>query len=97
MSFRIDRNSFHPLGELSAHSAAGAKRPSASSQNFDQVQFSDRLRGAEGRIRQLTAQISQQIRTRPTRSELEQLQAQLQEGSYYPNPGEIAARMLLEE
>lgn len=34
-------------------------------QSFDQIQFSGQPAGMQGRVRQLTAQISQQIRTRP--------------------------------
>lgn len=47
-------------------------------------------------MRQLTAQISQQIRTRPTCHEIEALRQQVQDGLYSVDPGQIAARMLLQ-
>ena len=43
-----------------------------------------------------SAQISQQIRTRPTCHEIEALRQQVQDGLYSVDPGQIAARMLLQ-
>ena len=46
-------------------------------------------------MRQLTAQISQKIRIRPTNHELSSLRQQIREGSYRPDAGAIASRMLM--
>lgn len=97
MEFRIDRTTFHPPGEISSRGGAGALRRPAAARQFDQVQFSERLQGVEGRVRDLTAGISRQIRTRPTAGELDALQERLQQGAYRPDAGEIARRMLLLE
>lgn len=51
----------------------------------------------QGRVRQLTAQISQQIRTRPTCHEIEALRQQVQDGLYSVDPGQIAACMRCRE
>ena len=97
MAFRIDRNPYFPIGELTAaHSSAGTvRRTGAGGQNFDQVQFSSRLTGLEGQVKDLAAQLSREVRVRPTRQELQGLQRQVEEGAYRPDAGEIAARMLL--
>ena len=39
--------------------------------------------------------VLREVRTRPSRGELEELQAQIREGTYQPDAREIAARMLL--
>ena len=39
--------------------------------------------------------LSQEIRTRPTHQELEELRQQVASGTYVADPREIAARMLL--
>lgn len=64
-------------------------------QNYDQVQFSSHLDETEKRIKDLVGQLSQQIRTRPTRHEIDTLKNQFQSGELQPNCQEIAARMLL--
>ena len=48
-------------------------------------------------MQDLTAQISQQVRVRPTHQELQELRRQVEEGTYLPDSSEIAARMLLLE
>ena len=98
MAFRIDRNPFFPVGERITHPAAGSvRRTGGSGQNFDLVQFSSRMTGLEGRVQDLSAQISQQARVRPTHQELQELRRQVEEGTYLPDSSEIAARMLLLE
>ena len=97
MAFRIDRNPYFPVGELTTpHPATGsAKRIGYSGQNFDQVYFSDRLTGLEGQVKDLTAKLSEELRVRPTRQEIQSLRQQVEEGTYRPDAEEIAARMLL--
>ena len=90
MEFRIDRGGFSPLGEVGRYSSSRTQKV------FDQIQFSGQPAGMQGRVRQLTAQISQQIRTRPTCHEIEALRQQVQDGLYSVDPGQIAARMLLQ-
>ena len=86
MEFRIDRGGFSPLGEVGRYSSSRTQKVSGGfRQSFDQIQFSG-----------LTAQISQQIRTRPTCHEIEALRQQVQDGLYSVDPGQIAARMLLQ-
>ncbi|MGI5962406.1 MAG: flagellar biosynthesis anti-sigma factor FlgM [Lawsonibacter sp.] len=64
-------------------------------QNCDQFQCSLRPSGEERQVQEMTSQITQQIRLRPSKSELAQLQQQVQNGTYQPDAREIAARMLL--
>ena len=64
-------------------------------QNFDQVEISSRPTGEEKKILDLASRLSREIRTRPTRKELEALGEQVQKGSYQPDPDGIAAAMLL--
>ena len=74
MEFRIDRGGFSPLGEVGRYSSSRTQKVSGGfRQSFDQIQFSGQPAGMQGRVRQLTAQISQQIRTRPTCHEIEAL------------------------
>lgn len=63
--------------------------------NYDQIEFSERPEGTQKKFRELVGHISQEIRIRPSRSELSTIQKQIQEGSYRCDPYEIAARMLL--
>ena len=94
MALRIERNSFYSVGERTLHSAAGLARRDGG-QSFDQVQFPDRLTGLGGQVQELTARLPQEVRVRPTRQELQNLREQVEKGSYRPDAGEIAARMLL--
>ena len=66
-------------------------------QHYDQVQFSSHLSEAEKRVQETTGQITRQIRTRPSRQDLEALREQVVSGTYQVNAKEIAARMLLME
>ena len=68
-----------------------------SGQHYDQVQFSSHLSEAEKRVKETVGQISRQIRTRPSRQELESLREQVSSGTYQVDAREIAARMLLME
>ena len=95
MDLRIDRDLFFPVGERPARPAASARPAGTGRQHLDQISFSARLSGLEGRVQDLTAQLSQQVRVRPTRQELSTLQEQVEAGTYRPDAGEIAARMLL--
>ena len=89
MEFRIDRG-----GEVGRYSSSRTQKVSGGfRQSFDQIQFSGQPAGMQGRVRQLTAQISQQIRTRPTCHEIEALRQQVQDGLYSVDPGQIAARI----
>ena len=97
MEFRIDRGLFSLPGEVSRYSPARSQKVSGDfRQSFDQVQFSEQPAGTQGRVRQLTAQIAQQIRTRPTCHEIETLQQQVRDGLYSIDADQIAARMLLQ-
>lgn len=75
------------------NSRAAENRPV--SQNFDQIDISSRPTGEEKKILDLVSQISQDIRIRPTHNELKALGEQVQNGSYEPNPDDIAAALLL--
>lgn len=87
MEFRIDRGGFSPLGEVGRYSSSRTQKVSGGfRQSFDQIQFSGQPAGMQGRVRQLTAQISQQIRTRPTCHEIEALRQQVQDGLYSWTP-----------
>lgn len=91
-----------PLNGISPHNNVNMTAPTSSAsapvkaeQLYDEFQCACPAEGEEGRVRQLTAQISQQIRIRPTNHELSVLQQQIKERTYQPNPGAIASRMLL--
>lgn len=75
--------------------AAAAEHTKAGQQVYDQFLCSPQPEGEEGRIREMTNQISQKIRIRPTRHEIASLQEQIKCGTYKPDCREIAARMLL--
>lgn len=64
-------------------------------QRYDQFQFSTCLDKTEKRVKQVVGHLSQEIRSRVSAQNLEHLRQQVSDGSYQPNPHEIAARMLL--
>lgn len=86
-----------PLRGISPYStrSTAAEHPKLEQQNYDQFLFSPAPSGEEGQVRSLANQISQQVRIRPTRHELTALQQQVAEGTYWPDTGVIASRMLL--
>ena len=85
---------FRGISPYNAHSPA-AEHPKLEEQNYDHFLCSPAPTGEEGRVRSLAGQISQQVRIRPTRRELTALQKQVSEGTYWPDTGVIASRMLL--
>ena len=90
----------YPFSGVSSYSGpapASDYKNKVSAQNYDQLLFSPQPEGDEGRFRAAVAQISQQIRIRPTHHELSMIQQQIQDGSYQYDPRAIAARMLLME
>ncbi len=64
-------------------------------QNYDQFELSQPPQGEEKQCKELVAQISSEIRSQTTRGQLAEIKAQIQAGTYQPDPYEIAARMLL--
>ncbi len=97
MFSRIGFTGGAPIGRINSRSSAHTTPDSAKAgtQNYDSVSFSDVAAGQELRTKDLAAQISGQIRIRPTSGEIQELSHRVQEGTYQPDPGEIAARMLL--
>lgn len=92
----------YPGGTYSVGTTAYGKKSESeptriSGQHYDQVQFSSHLSEAEKRVRETAGQITRQIRTRPSRQELEALREQVSSGTYQVDAKEIAARMLLME
>ena len=86
-----------PWGEVARFSPSPPQRvPGAFRRRSDQTQFSGQPAGMQGGGRRLPAQISQQFRPRPTCHEIEALRQQVQDGLYSVDPGQIAARMLLQ-
>ncbi|HIS78152.1 MAG TPA: flagellar biosynthesis anti-sigma factor FlgM [Candidatus Caccousia stercoris] len=75
--------------------SSGAQRLRKERLHYDLFELSQRPEGEEKAIQELVGQISREVRTRPSRGELEELQAQIREGTYQPDAREIAARMLL--
>ena len=75
--------------------SSGAQRLRKERLQYDLFELSQRPEGEEKAIQELVGQISREVRTRPSRGELEELQAQIREGTYQPDAREIAARMLL--
>lgn len=69
--------------------------PASSCQRYDQVEFSSCLDETQRRIKETVGHISQDIRSRVTAQDLEELRRQVADGTYQPNSREIAARMLL--
>ena len=64
-------------------------------QRYDQFQFSTCLDETEKRVKQVVGHLSQEIRSRVSAQDLERLHQQVSDGTYQPNPREIAARMML--
>ena len=95
----------NPIGSGGTHPVAAAlygkkgepESVRTSGQHYDQVQFSSHLSETEKRIKETSGQLVQQIRTRPSRQELETLRQQVSSGTYQVDAKEIAARMLLME
>lgn len=95
----------NPIGSGGTHPVAAAlygkkgepESVRTSGQHYDQVQFSSHLSETEKRIKETSGQLVQQIRTRPSRQELEALREQVSSGTYQVDAKEIAARMLLME
>lgn len=94
MISRIDGGVF-PAGGAALYRARPAGDGRVRAVDCDQARFSARLSGLEGRVQDLTARISQEMRIRPTNGELRTLADQVRAGSYQPDAREIAARMLL--
>lgn len=87
-----------PLTGLSPYNLNVAVSPNhtvKAEQLYDAFQCRCMVKGTEGRIREMTARISQQVRIRPTKHELSLLQQQVKDGTHQPDPGQIASRMLL--
>lgn len=95
MNFRITGNQQTSFRELTSKTATSSTQRSSGSQQFDQVQFSARLTGQEGKLQELTGMVSQQLRVRPTRSEINELREQIENGTYQIDIDRLAARMLL--
>lgn len=95
----------NPIGSGGTHPVAAAlygkkdepESVRTSGQHYDQVQFSSQLSETEKRIKETSGQLVQQIRTRPSRQELDALRQQIADGTYQADAREIAARMLLME
>ena len=97
MVFPIYPGGMYPVG-TTPYGKKGEPEPARTSgQHYDQVQFSSHLSEAEKRVRETAGQITRQIRTRPSRQELEALREQVSSGTYQVDAKEIAARMLLME
>ena len=87
----------YPMGTTPYGKKSESEPARTSGQHYDQVQFSSHLSEAEKRVRETAGQITRQIRTRPSRQELEALREQVSSGTYQVDAKEIAARMLLME
>ncbi|WP_297709252.1 flagellar biosynthesis anti-sigma factor FlgM [Dysosmobacter sp.] len=87
----------YPVGTTPYGKKSESEPARTSGQHYDQVQFSSHLSEAEKRVRETAGQITRQIRTRPSRQELEALRQQVSSGTYQVDAKEIAARMLLME
>nr|WP_326189262.1 flagellar biosynthesis anti-sigma factor FlgM [uncultured Oscillibacter sp.] len=87
----------YPVGTTPYGKKSESEPARTSGQHYDQVQFSSHLSEAEKRVRETAGQITRQIRTRPSRQELETLRQQVSSGTYQVDAKEIAARMLLME
>lgn len=87
-----------PLSTHTGHTpltGTGQNKNALERQNYDQFQRSVHLSGEERNMQEAVSRLSRQARIRPTRSQLESLQKQIQEGTYQPSAAEIAARMLM--
>lgn len=87
----------YPVGTTPYGKKSESEPARTSGQHYDQVQFSSHLSEAEKRVWETAGQITRQIRTRPSRQELEALRQQVSSGTYQVDAKEIAARMLLME
>ena len=87
----------YPVGTTPYGKKSESEPARTSGQHYDQVQFSSHLSETEKRVRETAGQITRQIRTRPSRQELETLRQQVSSGTYQVDAKEIAARMLLME
>ena len=87
----------YPVGTTPYGKKSESEPARTSGQHYDQVQFSSHLSEAEKRVRETAGQITRQIRTRPSRQELETLRQQVSSGTYQVDAKEIAARVLLME
>ena len=87
----------YPVGTTPYGKKSESEPERTSGQHYDQVQFSSHLSEAEKRVRETAGQITRQIRTRPSRQELETLRQQVSSGTYQVDAKEIAARILLME
>ena len=79
-----------PCGKKSESTA-----PVDAAQRYDQVAFSSHLDETERRVKETVGRLSQEIRSRVTAQDLDDLRRQVADGSYQPDAREIAARMLL--
>ena len=87
----------YPVGTTPYGKKSESEPARTSGQHYDQVHFSSHLSETEKRIKETSGQLVQQIRTRPSRQELETLRQQVSSGTYQVDAKEIAARMLLME
>ncbi len=87
----------YPVGAVPYGKKADPESVPASGQHYDQIQFSSQLSETEKRIKETTGQLTRQIRTRPSRQDLEALRQQVASGTYQVDAREIAGRMLLME
>lgn len=87
----------YPVGTTPYSKRSEPELARISGQHYDQVQFSSHLSEAEMRVRETAGQIIRQLRTRPSRQDLEALRQQVSSGTYQVDASEIAARMLLME
>lgn len=89
------------LETLISSAGISSRQPSSATEdrtvppNFDQIEISSRPTGEEKQILDLVSRISQELRTRPTHTQIESLQEEVRSGSYHPDPECIAAAMLL--
>lgn len=95
MNFRITGSHQASYRDLTSKTPSASAQRTSGSQQFDQIQFSSRLSGQEGKLQELTGKLSQQLRVRPTRSEICELREQIQNGTYQIDIDKLAARMLL--
>ena len=94
--FRIYTGGSCPVGGTAPYNRkSDAVNPAAPGQRYDQVQFSSQLDATGRRLKETVARLSQEVRTRITTQELDHLRQQVSAGTYQPDAGEIAARMLL--
>ena len=61
----------YPVGTTPYGKKSESEPARTSGQHYDQVQFSSHLSEAEKRVRETAGQITRQIRTRPSRQELD--------------------------